>query len=205
MPQMAVLLLLFKFFLENMWFMNKKNKNNNPDEELQEFEDNLMDEQLASEDTDKSEELTKTTALENELADEKDRYLRLFAEFENFKKRTARERIELFKTAGEDVILSLLPVIDDFERALKELQKGDEDHHLGIKLIYDKFKSALRTKGLELIEVNPGDAFDADIMEAVTQIPAPDEKLKGKVVDVIERGYRLSDKIIRFPKVVVGQ
>lgn len=187
--------------------MSKKNKTDKQQEELQEFEDNLLDEQLANEEKESSkDDKDELSKLQKEIENEKERYLRLFAEFENFKKRTLKERIELFKTAGEDVIMSLLPVIDDFERALKELQKDEDDGlYLGVKLIYDKLKSTLRTKGLELIEVNPGDAFDVDTQEAVTQIPAPEEKLKGKVVDVIERGYRLSDKIIRYPKVVVGQ
>ena len=144
--------------------------------------------------------------LQDEFSREKDRYLRLFAEFENYKKRTARERIEMFKTAGEDIILSLLPVLDDFGRALKELEKSkDEGHSKGTELIYNKLKETLRSKGLEEVGVNPGDAFDVEIHEAITQVPAPEEKLKGKIVDVVEKGYYMGDKIIRYPKVVIGQ
>lgn len=142
---------------------------------------------------------------EDLLAREKDKFLRLFAEFENYKKRTGRERIELFKTAGQEVITALLPVLDDFDRAVKELGKNEDDNRLtGVVLIHNKLREALRSKGLEEIEVAAGDGFDADVHEAITQIPAPDKKLKGKIVDVVEKGYKLGDKIIRHPKVVVG-
>lgn len=144
--------------------------------------------------------------LEEEFQREKDRYLRLFAEFENFKKRTARERVDMFKTAGADVIGSLLPVLDDFERALKEIEKSEDDSlHKGVELIHNKLRETLKSKGLHLMDVKPGDAFDADSHEAITQIPAPDDKLKGKIIDVVEKGYTLGDKIIRYPKVVIGQ
>ena len=131
---------------------------------------------------------------------------RTFAEFENFKKRTARERVDMFKTAGADVIGSLLPVLDDFERALKEIEKSEDDSlHKGVELIHNKLRETLKSKGLHLMDVKPGDAFDADSHEAITQIPAPEDKLKGKIIDVVEKGYTLGDKIIRYPKVVIGQ
>lgn len=137
---------------------------------------------------------------------EKDKYLRLFAEFENYKKRTSKERIELFKTAGKDIIVSLLPVLDDLDRGLIEIKKSEnEDLIKGIELIQDKFIKTLDQKGLQLVEVNQGDAFDADTQEAITQIPAPSDDLKGKVIDVVEKGYKLGETIIRFPKVVIGQ
>ena len=152
------------------------------------------------------EELTPEDKLSGELEKEKDKFLRLFAEFENFKRRTARERLELFKTANEEVLLALLPVLDDFDRAVNEINRaGDEGLAKGVALIHEKLKSTLRSKGLELVEVSQGDAFDADFAEAITQIPAPSEDLKGKIVDVLEKGYKLGDKIIRFPKVVTGQ
>ena len=139
------------------------------------------------------------------LAEEKDRYLRLFAEFENYKKRTSKERIELFKTAGQEVITSLLPVVDDFERALSETEKLDNKADFeGFRLISNKFNEALKAKGLTVIEVASGDVFDADQHEAITQIPAGEEQ-SGKIIDVTERGFQLGDKIIRYPKVVVGQ
>ena len=143
--------------------------------------------------------------LASQLEKEKDKFLRLFAEFENYKKRTSRERMDLFKTAGQEVISALLPVLDDFDRAVKELDRsGDKDLFKGVELIHNKFKDTLHGKGLEEIEVSQGDTFDAEVHEAVTQIPAPEDSLKGKVVDVIEKGYKLGDRIIRHPKVVVG-
>ncbi len=144
--------------------------------------------------------------LQDEFQREKERYLRLFAEFENYKKRTTRERIEMFKTAGEDVMLSLLPILDDFGRALKELEKSEDDGlYKGVELIYNKMRETLKSKGLEAIEVKPGDAFDPDTHEAVSQVPSPEKKYKGKILDVVENGYALGDKIIRYPKVVIGQ
>ena len=152
------------------------------------------------------EELSELDQVKEELATEKDKFLRLFAEFENYKRRTTKERIELFKTAGQEVIQSLLPVIDDFDRALKEYSEEKDDVHVkGMTLISNKLKETLRSKGLEEAKVKVGDTFDAELHEAITQIPAPKKKLVGKVVDVIEKGYKLGDKIIRFPKVVTGK
>lgn len=150
------------------------------------------------------EEITREEQLSQDLASEKDKFLRLFAEFENFKRRTAKERIELFKTANQDVLLALLPVLDDFDRALTEIKKTDDNILIqGVELIQEKLKNTLVSKGLEEVEIKAGDIFNADFAEAITQISAP--KLKGKIVDVIEKGYKLGDKIIRFPKVVIGQ
>lgn len=144
-------------------------------------------------------------ALNEKLEEEKNKFLRLFAEFENYKKRTSKERLELFRTAGEEVMLALLPVLDDFDRALAELGKaGESDHLTGVTLIAGKLRDTLASKGLEEVVVEKGADFNVDISEAITQIPAGDE-MKGKIVDVIERGYKLGDKIIRFPKVVIGQ
>lgn len=141
-----------------------------------------------------------------DLEKEKDKFLRLFAEFENYKRRTSKERVELFKTAGQEVMQAMLPVLDDFDRALKEISRSEDKELLkGVELISDKLKSTLNNKGLEQLEVNQGDTFDAEIHEAITQIPAPQKDLKGKVVDVVEKGYKLGDRIIRHPKVVVGQ
>ena len=141
------------------------------------------------------------------LQAEKDKFLRLFAEFENYKKRTSRERIELFKTAGQELMTSLLPIIDDFERALTHIEEDKEAEELrkGVLLIYQKFYNTLELKGLSKIETRPGDVFDAEFHEAITQIPAPSDDLKGKVIDCVEKGYKLGDKIIRYPKVVIGQ
>lgn len=150
--------------------------------------------------------LTREEQLELDVKEQKEKYLRLFAEFENFRKRTAKERIELFKTASQDVMQSLLPVMDDFDRASKEINKSEDKPLVeGVNLIHNKLKEALKSKGLEVMNVNAGDTFDADLHEAVTQIPAPDKKMKGKIIDVLEKGYTLGDKIIRFPKVVTGK
>ena len=152
------------------------------------------------------EELSVEEQLAQDLAKEKDKFLRLFAEFENYKRRTTKERIELFKTANQEVLLALLPVLDDFDRAMVEINKSeDELLAKGVELIHEKLKGTLVTKGLEVVEVNAGDAFNADFAEAITQIPAASDDLKGKIVDVLEKGYKLGDKIIRFPKVVIGQ
>jgi molecular chaperone GrpE len=144
---------------------------------------------------------------EEVLQVEKDKFLRLFAEFENYKKRTSRERIELFKTAGQELMTSLLPIIDDFERALTHIEEDKETEELrkGVLLISQKFYNTLELKGLSKVETNAGDIFDAEIHEAITQIPAPSKELKGKVIDCVEKGYKLGDKIIRYPKVVIGQ
>ncbi|WP_029037999.1 nucleotide exchange factor GrpE [Salinimicrobium xinjiangense] len=151
-------------------------------------------------------EASEKEKLKADLEKEKDKFLRLFAEFENYKRRTSKERVELFKTAGQDVISSMLPVLDDFDRGLNEIKKANDKELLkGVELIHNKLRETLRAKGLEQMEVKEGDAFDAEIHEAITQIPAPSDKLKGKVVDVVEKGYKLGDRIIRYPKVVTGK
>ncbi|WP_338378583.1 nucleotide exchange factor GrpE [uncultured Flavobacterium sp.] len=151
-------------------------------------------------------ELSLEEQLQEDLAKEKDKFLRLFAEYDNFKKRTAKERLDLFKTANQEVLQSMLPVLDDFDRAMSEISKSEDENLIkGVELIHEKLKSTLVSKGLEIVEVKAGDIFDADFAEAITQIPAPSDDLKGKIVDVIEKGYKLGDKIIRFPKVVIGQ
>jgi molecular chaperone GrpE len=143
--------------------------------------------------------------LEDQIKEEKDKFLRLFAEFENYKRRTAKERIELFSTASEEVMISLLPVLDDFDRASAEIEKDKDNEILkGVLLIKNKLSDCLKSKGLSLIEVNKGDEFNADNHEAVTQIPAPSKDMKGKIIDVIEKGYKLGEKVIRYPKVVIG-
>ena len=166
-----------------------------------EAEQEVATEEAAAEAT----EMDEVEKLNDEIQKEKDNFLRLFAEFENYKKRTSRERIELFSTANRELMLALLPVLDDFERGLNEIEKSSEGALLeGMKLIYNKFKSTLTQKGLKEVEVKSGDVFDAEIHEAISQIPAPDKKLKGKIIDVVEKGYKLGDTIIRYPKVVMG-
>lgn len=143
-----------------------------------------------------------TAKLEEEIAALKDKNLRLFAEFENHRKRTAKERLELFSTANQELMISLLPVLDDFERALNNL---DGEAAEGVRLIYNKFENTLKGKGLKAMENTIEKDFDVESMEAITRIPAPDEKLKGKVVDQVEKGYLLGTKIIRYAKVVIGE
>ena len=144
--------------------------------------------------------------LEDQVKEEKDKFLRLFAEFENYKRRTAKERIELFSTASEEVMVSLLPILDDFDRASAEIEKdNDNEIFKGVLLIKNKLFDSLKSKGLALIEVNKGDEFNADDHEAVTQIPASSKKMEGKIIDVIEKGYKLGEKVIRYPKVVIGK
>lgn len=184
---------------------NKENKDREVEQEVQnqEVESQNSDNQIEiSEDSLKEIEIVKLT---EEVKKEKDNFLRLFAEFENYKKRTSKERIELFSTANKELMTVLLPILDDFERGLQEAKKSQDDAvFLGMQLIYNKLKSTLNQKGLKELETKQGDAFDAEIHEAITQIPAPSKKLKGKIVDVIEKGYKLGDTIIRFPKVVLG-
>lgn len=186
---------------------NHKNKASG-ENQAEEVLDNTIEE-VENNENDKVEDqetLSEEEQLKNELEKEKDKFLRLFAEFENYKRRTGKEKIEHFKTANQEVLHSLLPVLDDFDRALSEIAKSeDKELQKGVGLIYNKLTETLKNKGLVLMEVKPGDAFDADIHEAVTQIPAPDKKLKGKIVDVVEKGYTLGDRIIRYPKVVTGK
>lgn len=144
--------------------------------------------------------------LEDQLKEEKDKFLRLFAEFENYKRRTAKERIELFSTASEEVMIPLLPILDDFDRASVEIEKDLENETLkGVLLIKNKLFDSLKSKGLSLVDVKKGDEFNADDHEAVTQIPAPSKDMVGKIIDIIEKGYKLGEKVIRYPKVVIGK
>lgn len=153
-----------------------------------------------------SENMAEETSLEDQLAQQKDQYIRLYAEFENYKKRTLKEKTEFAQYANQNMMISMLAILDDFERALKELAKSTENEEQlkGVELIYNKFKNSLKEKGLQIIEVKAGDDFNVDFHEAITQIPAPSEDLKGKIVDVIETGYQLHNKVIRFAKVVTG-
>ncbi|MBL4668492.1 MAG: nucleotide exchange factor GrpE [Flavobacteriales bacterium] len=152
-------------------------------------------------------ELSKEETLEIQVKEATDKYLRLYSEFDNFRKRTQKEKIELYKTAGEGIISAILPVLDDLERAEKANQDSDDAQSIkdGIKLIQDKITNILKTKGLEAVESPIGQDFNVQFHEAITQIPAPTKKEKGKVLDVVEKGYELNGKVIRFSKVVIGQ
>ena len=143
--------------------------------------------------------------LTNENKELKEQYLRLYSEFENYRRRTAKERLELIKTASEGVIQEMIPILDDFERAIKaeEMETGEKAVE-GRQLIYNKMVKILASKGLKSMDDVVGKKFDAEMHEAITQIPAPSEEFKGKIVDVIERGYLLGDKVVRYAKVVIG-
>jgi molecular chaperone GrpE len=157
-------------------------------------------------DSEKTEEISELDKLKDELAEAKDKYLRLYSEFDNYRRRTSKEKLDLIKTANEDLITNLIPVIDDFERAEKSFNAETNLDAIteGVQLIANKFKSTLEQKGLKVMDSNPGIEFDPEIHEAITQIPAPEKKLKGKVVDVVEKGYFLGEKVVRFAKVVTG-
>lgn len=146
-----------------------------------------------------------TPSPESQIAEAKDKYLRLYADFENFRRRTAREKIEFLQTAEADLMTAVLPVLDDFERAIKSMEKVQDIAAVkeGVQLIYQKLYKTLETRGLRPME-SVGKEFDGESHEAITQIPAPSEEMKGKVVDEVERGYTLKEKIIRFAKVIVG-
>ncbi|GET19838.1 nucleotide exchange factor GrpE [Prolixibacter denitrificans] len=154
----------------------------------------------------KDKDADKVAELEKQVEAMNDKYLRLSAEFDNYRRRTLKEKMELTKTAGESILVNILPVIDDFERAISSMEQGLESAAVkdGVELIYGKFKEFLNQNGVKEIEAN-GTEFDTDLHEALTKIPAPSDDLKGKVVDVIQKGYVLNDKVIRFAKVVVGE
>ncbi|MCK5847255.1 MAG: nucleotide exchange factor GrpE [Bacteroidales bacterium] len=155
---------------------------------------------------------SKTDVLKEELetanlkiAEINDKYLRLYSEFDNFRKRTIKEKSDIYKTAGEDVIISIVSIIDDFERALSNIENSDENqaHREGLELIFNKFRKILENKNVVEIDAK-GKEFDTDLHEAITQIPAPSDDMKDKVIDVVEKGYTMNDKVIRFSKVVTG-
>jgi molecular chaperone GrpE len=145
-------------------------------------------------------------SLEEEILELKNKYLRLYSDFENYRKRTSKERLDMITNASEDVLKDLIPVVDDFERSLKASESETDSTKVreGNLLIFQKLVRILTSKGLMPMEDLVGKSFDADTQEAITQIPAPSEKLKGKVVDVVEKGYKLGDKVVRFAKVVTG-
>lgn len=187
----------------------KKASNNQEENEVLEAENQTVAEDQVeekAEEQSKEAELSAEEKLEIELAEAKDKYLRLYSEFENFRRRNAKERIDLIKTASSDLMKELLPTIDDFERARKanENQEDIEAVKEGFNLISSKLMKTLEAKGLKLMETEKGTAFDADLHEAVTQFPVEDEKLKGKIIDTVEKGYYLGERVIRFAKVVIG-
>ncbi|GAA4911475.1 nucleotide exchange factor GrpE [Mucilaginibacter defluvii] len=178
---------------------------------MQENNDELNEQTAAEQDTiqqtaeETTQEPTAEQKLKEELAQANDKYLRLYAEFDNFRRRTTKERVELLQTAGKEIIVSLLPVLDDFERAFKSMDQATDVVAVkaGVELIHSKLNNILAQKGLKPMEA-VGEPFDADLHEAITNVPAPTEELKGKVIDQMEKGYYLGDKVVRFAKVIVG-
>lgn len=144
--------------------------------------------------------------LKEELEKEKDKFLRLFAEFDNYKKRIQKERFDIFRNVHEQILIDLIPILDDFERGIKELKKSQEEHLVkGVFLIQEKLIKILKEKGLNKIKIKKGDDFNTDFHEAITQIPAITENLKGKIIEIIEAGYILKEKVIRHAKVITGK
>ncbi|WOK06766.1 nucleotide exchange factor GrpE [Imperialibacter roseus] len=191
--------------------MAKKNVEENKETIENSVEEQVLDGENANaseESTDNGSDVAEdeVTVLKRELEESKDKYLRLYSEFDNYRRRTAKERVELIKTAGEDVLAVLIPVVDDFERAKKSIdgQEIEASVKEGVDLIYNKLIKVLDQKGLKAMEVETGHEFNPELHEAVTQFPAPDDSLKGRVIDVVEKGYVLGDKVIRFAKVVTG-
>jgi molecular chaperone GrpE len=181
----------------------------NDQEETVEKKEDL--EAKVEETTDQSSEDNNDSAEENsekeevEQVDYQDKYLRLYAEFDNFRKRTMRERVDLIMTASQDLIEKFLPLLDDFERAYKNASDDADPMKEGMQLIHSKLESTLTSKGLKVMDVRAGDDFNVDYHEAITNIPAPTPELKGKIVEVVESGYKLGDKVLRYAKVVIGQ
>ena len=191
--------------------MNREEKKEreeiNENEELELESDEMHSEEETEESAEKNEgDAAVIEQLRVELNKMNDKYLRLLAEFDNFRRRTARDQLELRKTASRDIMADLLPVLDDFDRALKIIEKGEGSDSVieGFKLVYQKFYKTLESRGLEVME-SDGKSFDAEMHEAITEVPAPSKKLKGKVIDTVEKGYLLNEKIIRYAKVVVGK
>ncbi|WP_255369827.1 nucleotide exchange factor GrpE [Mucilaginibacter sp. OK283] len=181
---------------------------NEPTQENLAEEQQLKDQQAETVEAVETEEIPGPTAedkLKAELAQANDKYLRLYAEFDNFRRRTQKERAEARETEGKDLIIALLPVLDDFERAQRSMEKAVDVAPVkeGVTLIQNKLKNILAQKGLKEME-SIGAPFDADLQEAITNIPAPTDDLKGKVIDEMEKGYTLKDRVIRFAKVIVG-
>lgn len=153
----------------------------------------------------KIEELTDPVKkLKDELSESKDKYVRLYAEFDNFRRRSSKEKLEMIQSANEQLLMALLPVADDFERAEKSFKDRNDKEAEGFSLIHNKFKKTLEQYGVKAMDAAKETPFNPDFHEAITQVPAPEEKLKGKIIDVVEKGYLLYDKVIRFAKVVVG-
>lgn len=185
--------------------LKKKKKDNSETPEIVSENMDANSEETPQQENGTLDEKSPEDLLKEELALANDKYLRLYAEFDNFRRRTTKERIDLLQTAGKEVIVSLIPVLDDFERAVKSMEAATDIKAVkdGVVLVQNKINNILSQKGLKPME-SIGQAFDADLHEAITNIPAPSDDLKGKVIDEMEKGYYLNDSVIRFAKVIVG-
>lgn len=187
-----------------------ENKADNKSQEAEVKEEVLdqvtNEETVAEEKEEQKEELSVEEKLKAELQESQDKYLRMYSEFENFRRRTSKEKLDLINTANESLIQALLPVVDDFERAEKSMTDEADIKSVkeGVDLIFNKLRGILESKGVKVVDAEKGGEFDVERHEAITQIPAPEEELKGKIVDVVEKGYALNEKVIRFAKVVTG-
>jgi molecular chaperone GrpE len=179
-------------------------KDNKQNEEL--MDETINMEETATDNTAEQQTEAEEANVNNEVQQIKDKYLRLFSDFENYKKRTAKETLDLRRTASKEVMMAIIPVLDDFERARQNAAKEntEETFSEGVQLVYDKLFKTLKSKGLDMMK-STGEVFDSELHEAITKIPAPTPDLKGKVIDTIEFGYTLNDQIIRYAKVVVGE
>ena len=186
-------------------FLSESDEQKTMKNEQTDSEEQQVGEQAEEKDAEEAEKKTEERSEGDEVAALKDKYLRLYSEFENFRRRTAKERLDLIKTANEDLLRALLPVLDDFERASKSIETASDLQAVkdGVKLIHEKFYKILENRGLKSMECL-GQDLDPELHEAVAQIPAPSEETKGKIIDELERGYYLNDKVIRFAKVVTG-
>lgn len=189
---------------------NQKKKYNTENQDAEVKDETMENTQNENNETSAETSDTETSleeTLQNEVNSLKDKYTRLFAEFDNYKKRTSKERVELIQTAGKEVIEKLLPILDDFDRALNAMENAQEVESIkeGVELIHNKFKNTLQSQGLKAMEDAKGQPFDADLQEAITTAPAPEDSLKDKIIDVIEKGYYLNDKVLRYAKVVIGK
>ena len=191
-----------------MHFFNRKNKEksmtestNSPQEEEKELENQISPETSIENDSE-----IQISALQKQIEEQKDKFLRLFADFDNYKKRTAKERSELIQTAGKEIMTAMLPVSDDMDRAIKFMNESEDLTIIkeGLNLVYSKFRNTLENNGLKPF-ISIGEAFDVEKHEAITEIPAPSEEMKGKVVDEVEKGYLLNNKLIRYARGVVGK
>jgi len=167
--------------------------------------ENLADPSAPSAVAEETAQVSDIARLQNELAEQKDKFIRLYSEFENFRRRTAKEKLDMIQSANEQLLKNILPVVDDFDRAEKSLKTKNDKDLEGYFLIFNKFRKTLEQAGIKVMEIKVGSDFNADLHEAIAQLPVTDDKLIGKVVDVVENGYLLNDKVIRHAKVVIGQ